>query len=184
MLVLKAEDKPVAKIPYRKIPGKVVAGAALVALLGVGAAQLGIETVADFEGYVPSAYLDPVGIWTKCFGDTHDVTPGASYTFDECVRSLNGQVVAHAKPILKCIPALADQPDKVKAAMVSMAYNIGVGGFCSSSVARYANAGDWERACRRMSQIYRTAGGKELPGLVKRRKAESRMCLEGLREGK
>lgn len=65
MLVLKAEDKPVAKIPYRKIPGKVVAGAALVALLGVGAAQLGIETVADFEGYVPSAYLDPVGIWTK-----------------------------------------------------------------------------------------------------------------------
>ena len=67
--------------------------------------------------------------------------------------------------------------------MVSMAYNIGSGAFCKSSVARYANAGDWERACKRMAQIYKTAGGQELPGLVKRRKMESELCLEGLREG-
>lgn len=171
-----------AKIPYRKIPGKVVAGAALVALLGAGAAQLAIDEVARHEGYVPEAYLDPVGIWTKCFGDTHGVTPGASYSFDECVRSLNGQVIAHAKPILACIPSLAEQPDKVKAAMVSMAYNIGTGAFCASSVARYANAGEWGHACRRMAQIYKTAGGKELPGLVKRRKGESELCLQGLLE--
>lgn len=173
-----------AKIPYRKIPGKLVAGAALVALLSAAAAQLTLDEVARHEGYVPQAYRDPVGIWTKCFGDTHNVTPGAAYSFDECVRSLNGQVVAHAKPVLKCIPGLSGKPDKVKAAMVSMAYNIGTGAFCSSSVARYANAGDWERACRRMAQIYKTAGGKELPGLVNRRRAESRLCLEGLQEGK
>ena len=72
-----------ARIPYRKVPGKIVAGAALVALLGAGAANLTLETVADFEGYVPAAYQDPVGIWTKCWGDTYDVTPGATYTFDE-----------------------------------------------------------------------------------------------------
>lgn len=171
-----------AKIPYRKIPGKLVAGAALVALLGAAAAQLAIDEVAQHEGYVPQAYRDPVGIWTKCFGDTHDVTPGAAYTFEECMRSLNGQVAAHARPILKCIPSLADQPDKVKAAMVSMAYNIGPAAFCSSSVARHANAGDWERACRRMAQIYKTAGGKELPGLVKRRRDESELCLQGLED--
>lgn len=70
-----------AKISYRKVPGKIVAGAALVALLGFGAAQLSVDTVADFEGYVPEAYLDPVGIWTKCWGDTTDVTPGAKYSF-------------------------------------------------------------------------------------------------------
>lgn len=172
------------KIPYRKIPGKLAACAALVALLGYGAAQITVDEIVQYEGYVPEAYLDPVGIWTKCFGDTQGVTPGASYTFEECVRSLNDQVIAHAKPILKCIPDLAYQPDKVKAAMVSMAYNIGTGAFCSSSVARYANAGDWDRACRRMAQIYKTAKGKELPGLVKRRKGESALCLQGLKEDK
>lgn len=171
-----------AKIRYRKVPGKVMACAALVALLGIGAAQLVIEEVAQYEGYVPEAYKDPVGIWTKCFGDVRDVTPGAKYSFDECVRSLNSQVVAHAKPILKCVPALAGKPNKVKAAMVSMAYNIGTHAFCSSSVARYANGGEWERACRRMAEIYTTAKGQPMPGLKVRRQGESKLCLEGLNE--
>lgn len=172
-----------ANIPYRKLPGTLVASAALIALLGLGAARLTLDEIARHEGYVPEAYRDPVGIWTKCFGDTQDVTPGAAYTFDECLRSLNGQVLAHATPLFRCIPSLADQPDTVKAAMVSMAYNIGTGAFCASSVARSANAGDWEGACRRMAHIYKTAGGKELPGLAQRRKGESELCLHGVREG-
>lgn len=170
------------RIPYRKVPGKIVAGAALVALLGAGAAKMTVEQVAEFEGYVPHAYQDPVGIWTKCWGDTTDVTPGKTYTFDQCVRSLNRQVLAHAKPVMECVPELEHQDDLVKAAFVSMAYNIGPSAFCRSSVARYANAGDWERACKRMAEIYKTAKGQELPGLVKRRKLESELCLEGVRE--
>lgn len=172
-------------IPYRKVPGKIVAGVALVALLGAGAANLTLETVADFEGYVPAAYVDPVGIWTKCWGDTYDVTPGATYTFDECVRSLNKQVLAHAKPVMECVPELRERDDLVKASFVSMAYNIGVNGFCKSSVARKANAGDWRGACERIgSGIYTTAGGKKIEGLVDRRHIESDMCLRGLeREG-
>ena len=173
------------RIPYRKVPGKIVAGAALVALLGARAATLTVEQVAEFEGYVPQAYQDPVGIWTKCWGDTYDVTPGATYTFDQCVRSLNRQVLAHAKPVMECVPELEHQDDLVKAAFVSMAYNIGTNGFCKSSVARKANAGDWRGACERIAEIYKTAGGKEQPGLVKRRKHESEMCLRGLdREGR
>jgi len=173
----------VARIRYQKKP-LLIASAALVALLGAGAAQMTVEQVADYEGYVPEAYRDPVGIWTKCFGDTYDVTPGATYTTEQCVESLNRQVLNHAAPILQCIPELSSQPDNVKAAMVSMAYNVGTHGFCTSSVARLANAGDWPGACRRISQIYRKAGGKELPGLVKRRQTESDLCLQGLREGK
>lgn len=173
-----------ARIPYRKVPGKIVAGAALVALLGAGAANLTLETVADFEGYVPEAYQDPVGIWTKCWGDTYDVTPGATYTFDECVRSLNKQVLKHAKPVMECVPELRERDDLVKASFVSMAYNVGVNGFCKSSVARKANAGDWRGACERIGQIYKTAGGKPSKGLGKRRGIESDMCLRGLeREG-
>ena len=168
-------------IPYRKVPGKIVAGVALVALLGAGAASLTLETVADFEGYVPEAYQDPVGIWTKCWGDTYDVTPGATYTFDECVRSLNKQVLEHAKPVLECVPELGQRDDLVIAAFVSMAYNIGTNGFCKSSVARKANADDWRGACERIgSGIYTTARGRKLPGLVERRQREAAMCLRGL----
>ena len=171
-----------ADIPYAKLPGKVIAGALLVALLGVGAAQLTVDKVSDFEGYVPHAYQCPAGVWTKCFGDTNDVTPGQSYTFDECVESLNEHLAELTKPILQCVPSLKDAPDKVKAAAASMAYNIGPAAFCKSSVARYFNTGQYLNGCVRIAEIYKTAKGTELPGLVKRRKAESLMCLEGLRE--
>ena len=171
------------KIPYKSAPGKVAAGLALSLLLGVGAANLSIDTVADQEGYVPQAYQDPVGIWTKCWGDTTDVTPGQHYSFDECVKSLNDHLYETSAPVMECVPSLRNQSDKVIAAATSMAYNVGPGAFCRSSVARYFNAGDYKRGCERIAEIYKTAKGKELPGLVKRRKYESDMCLAGLREG-
>lgn len=96
------------------------------------------------------------------------------------MESLNDQVLAHAGPVLRCVPELKNKSAKVKASMISMAYNIGVGAFCKSSVARYANEGNWRRACARIAEIYVTAGGKRL--LVRRRAFESRMCLEGLDE--
>lgn len=170
------------RIPYRKFSGKLAASAALVALLGVGGAALYLDTVADFEGYVPYGYRDPVGIPTKCFGDTEDVVLGKEYTREECVRSINEHAYELARPVMQCIPELETMPDAVKAAVLSMSYNIGPGAMCTSSVARYMNAGEWERGCRRMAEIYKTAKGRELPGLVRRRKVESEMCLEGLKE--
>ena len=170
-----------SSISYQKPPKKVWASLALVSLLGAGAARLSVEAVSDFEGYVPHAYQCPAGVWTRCFGDTTKVTPGASYSFDECVESLNEHLLELTRPILRCVPSLKDRPDKVKSAAASMAYNIGPTAFCKSSVARYFNAGEWERGCRRMAEIYTTAKGVELAGLVKRRKLESEMCLEGLR---
>ena len=99
------------RIPYRKVPGKIAAGAALVALLGAGAANLTVEQVAEFEGYVPQAYQDPVGIWTKCWGDTTDVTPGKTYTFEQCLKSLNDHTaVSYTHPLswrgLSCVASL------------------------------------------------------------------------------
>jgi len=166
---------------YKKAPRKVLAGVALAALLGGGAAQLTVDKVAEYEGYVPEAYQCPAGVWTKCFGDTTNVTPGATYTFEECVESINAHILELARPVALCVPGLMDRPDKVKAAAVSMAYNIGPGAFCKSSVAQAFRAGEYETGCKRIAEIYRTAGGKEQPGLVVRRKDESAMCLEGLR---
>ncbi len=170
-----------ARIPYKIFRGKLTISAALLTLLGSGA-YLAVENITEFEGYVPEAYQDPVGIWTKCWGDTTNVTPGMKYTEEQCVKSLNDHVLELAKPLFKCVPDLKNQPDEVKAAFTSMAYNIGSGAFCKSSVAKYANSGNWERACTRMREIYKTAKGKQLPGLVTRRNKESELCLSGLRK--
>ena len=170
------------KINYKKFPGKVIASGALIALLGASGAALYLDTVEEFEGYVPEGYRDPVGIPTKCFGDTRDVIVGKEYTAEECAKSLNDHAYELAAPVMRCMPGLAGENDKTKAAILSMAYNIGNGAMCKSSVARYYNAGQKERACKRMAEIYKTARGKELPGLVRRRNYESKMCLQGLNE--
>ena len=181
-----------ARIPYKKSPG-VIAGAALVAMLvyyGVSpdkaqdTAQQTITTVEQYEGYVPEAYRDPVGIWTRCYGDTTNVTPGAKYSAEECAKSLNDHLVDTSRPVMRCIPALALQNPSVIVAMLDMAYNIGPTAFCRSSVARYANEGNWTAACKRIAQIYTTAQGVKLKGLVIRRNQESEMCLDGLKEGR
>ena len=180
------------RIPYRKSPG-VIASFTLVAMLicyGVSSdtaqetAQQTVSTVEQFEGYVPEAYQDPVGIWTRCYGDTTNVTPGAKYSAEECARSLNDHLVETSTPVMRCVPDLAKQHPKVIVAMLDMAYNIGPTAFCKSSVARYANAGEWTAACKRISEIYTTAQGVKLKGLVVRRTAESEMCLQGLKEAR
>ena len=174
-----------AKIRYRIPPKKVLASAALIALLGgVGAAQLATDTVEEFEGYVPEGYSDPVGIPTKCWGDTRDVVLGKEYTFEECSRSLNEHLYELAVPVTRCVKNFDKLPDKTKAALISMTYNIGSGAMCKSSIVQRMNAGNIEGGCKRMAEIYKTAKGIELKGLVVRRKYESEMCLAGLKEGK
>ena len=175
-----------AKIPYRAWPkgAKLIASAALVALLGGNyAAQTYIEDVAQSEGYVPSGYRDPVGIPTKCFGDTTDVVLGKQYSWDECVRSLNEHSVEIIKPVKQCLGRHWDNlPEESRAAIASLSYNIGNGAFCKSSVANYIRADNLERACRRIGDgsFYVKARGQKLRGLVLRRERESEMCMRGV----
>ncbi|MCG9123095.1 glycoside hydrolase family protein [Laribacter hongkongensis] len=62
-------------------------------------------------------------------------------------------------------------------AFVSLAYNIGSGAFCGSTLVRKLNASDYAGACAEIDRwVY--AGGKCLPRLVKRR-AEERIRCEG-----
>lgn len=179
-------------IPYKKSPGVVASLTLIAMLIGYGVspdtaqetAQQAINTVDQYEGYVPEAYRDPVGIWTKCYGDTTHVTPGAKYSAEECAKSLNDHFIETSEPVMRCIPGLSKQPGKVIIAFLDMTYNIGPGAMCKSSVARLANAGEWTAACNRMAEIYKTAKGEALPGLEIRRNQESEMCLAGLQEAR
>jgi lysozyme len=159
-------------------PKKILASAALVSIVGAVAAGIILDVVPKYEGEVLEGYLDPIGIPTKCYGDTHDVVVGRRYTSEECLRSLETQIIAHAEPVLDCVPELAGHPEQL-AASVSLAYNIGTGAFCRSTIAKKFRAGDWAGACAGFP-AWNRAGGKVLKGLVRRRADEQRICETNL----
>jgi lysozyme len=66
----------------------------------------------------------------------------------------------------------APTTDNQFSAMVSLAYNIGVGAFARSTVARKHNEGDHQAAAEAFA-LWNKAGGRVLAGLVRRRKEEA-----------
>lgn len=145
----------------------------LQATVGAGCCALLLSYVPQFEGMVLRGYKDPIGIVTACAGHTKTAVLGRPYTKDECATLLEQDLLAHADGVLSCIKVPVS--DGVRAASVSFAFNVGTGAFCSSTMARKLNAGDTAGACAELSRWTR-AGGRELPGLVKRRKIERDMC--------
>lgn len=147
-----------------------------------GAAITGVVVtlVGGFEGLRTVAYRDPVGIPTICFGETKNVRMGMTATVEECKGMLTESLVEHERGMAKCLRDPDSIPDKTYGAFVSFTYNVGVGAFCRSTLARKANAGDLASACNQLL-FWTRAGGIKLPGLVKRREAERELCLEGLK---
>ena len=149
----------------------------LVAKIGAGAVALVLPVVMLYEGTVLRSYVDPVGIVTACTGRTGpELRMGQTFTKEQCEAMLYGDLLKHADA-LSCVKIpLADNQ---KAAFLSFAFNVGTSAFCKSTLARKANAGDLMGACAELSR-WVMAGGRELPGLVKRRAAERQLCEKGL----
>lgn len=145
---------------------KYAAGIALATTLLVG-----------FEGVRLKAYRDPVGIPTVCMGETRGVKIGDSYTLEECRAMTVGRVAEFADGVEKALKRPVS--DKTFASFVSFSYNLGIGVF-QSRIAPMWNAGRYEAACERMG-LYTYAKGIRLPGLVKRRKEEVALCLDGIK---
>ena len=149
----------------------------LVAKIGAGAVAMVLPVVLLYVGTVHSTYKDPIGVVTACTGHTGpELRMGQTFTKEQCETMLYGDLLKHADA-LNCIKTpLADNQ---KAAFLSFAFNVGNGAFCSSTLVRKANTGDMPGACAELSKwVY--AGGKQLPGLVKRRAAERAMCERDL----
>jgi len=149
----------------------------LIAVIGAGAVAMSVPLVQKYEGTVLGTYLDPIGIVTACTGHTSQgLRLHVRYTPEHCEQLLYSDLLKHAKA-LECI----NRPltDGQKAAFVSFAFNVGNGAFCSSTLARKANAGDMTGACAELDRwVY--AGGRKLQGLVNRREAERALCESGV----
>ena len=143
-----------------------------VAALVVSAAAL--VGIATHEGYRGEAYKDATGIPTIGYGETAGVKMGDKTTPERALVQLLESTEKHADAIRSCIrvPLYQHEFD----AYVSLAYNIGTGAFCRSTLVKKLNAGDYSGACSEIKRWNR-AGGKVLPGLITRREAEYRMCM-------
>lgn len=148
----------------------------LAVLIGASAATALVATVAAWEGKSNVPYRDVVGILTVCYGETHQ--PMRRYTDAECKAMLEDRLADYAGPVLERNPELRGHDAQLVAAS-SLAYNIGVGNYRKSSVARLFSAGRWREACDAFLRWNR-AGGREIKGLTNRRKAERAICLKGL----
>jgi lysozyme len=141
------------------------------------AAALAVTLIGSFEGLRTTAYPDVIGVPTICYGETKGVHLGDHKTKAQCDAMFVKRLDEFANHVEACVKK--PMSDKTEVAFVSLAYNIGYGGFCKSSVVRNYNAGKYTEACTAMN-AYDRAGSRVLRALVTRRSAESRLCLEGI----
>lgn len=134
------------------------------------AVALAVELTPDWEAIKTDAYWDALGgVWTVCIGETKGVKKGDHYTVAQCKEKFVKRITAdYWQPILRCAPRLKDAPVGVQWAMLDGSYNYGVGGWCSWSASAAIRRGDWLAACINQTKVNK-AGGRVIPGLVKRR---------------
>lgn len=136
-----------------------------------------IELIREFEGFRGRAYRCPAGVWTIGHGHTAMagapvVAAGMEVTRAEADAILRRDVAAVAEGVRRLLRAPLN--GRQFSALVSFAFNVGLGNLASSSVLRAANAGDLDRVPRRL-MLWTKAKGRTLPGLVRRRAAEAAM---------
>jgi len=136
------------------------------------------------EGLRQKWYADPIGLPTVCYGHTGaDVDKNKVYSLAECKALLDKDMTHALRTVESCRPNL---PAKTLAAWSSAVYNLGPTITCNqskSTAARLLAAGKLREACLQLPRWSRAKVGGvsvELPGLVKRRNAEMKLCLEGL----
>jgi lysozyme len=89
---------------------------------------------------------------------------------------LEGDLAVAYATVKRCIPNALPAP--TEAALVSFVYNVGPSGVCGSTLQRYMRAGNIPKGCAQLLRwVY--AGGQRVQGLVNRRQAEYRVCMEG-----
>ncbi len=143
-----------------------------IAALSLSAAAL--VGIATHEGYVGQAYRDIVGVWTIGFGTTEQVKAGDKIDPVRALQRKMADVQKFEGALKQCVKVPLHQHEYD--AFLSLAYNIGPGAFCGSTLVRKLNAEDYADACAEILR-WDKAGGKTVAGLTKRRQAEHRQCM-------
>ena len=142
------------------------------------AIDVAVQLCKEFEGFRSHPYICPAGYPTIGYGtvfkpDGTTVTM-ADLPIDEKTASewLSSEIRGnYMVGVLRASPTLAVHPEKL-GAMASFAYNLGVGRYRASTLRRRVDEENWEEARVELMKWVR-GGGRILPGLVRRRRAEA-----------
>lgn len=158
----------------------------------------GIELMHQFEGYRDKPYQCSASMWTIGWGHViyqdqikYPIVRKEGYTGmlrpeyplkpednrvwskEELVKIFRDDLVSFERGVLRLAPNLAGRQGAFDAC-VAFSFNVGLGNFQRSTIRMKINREDWEGAAEAF-MAWTKAGGKELKGLVRRRKAEKKL---------
>ena len=146
-----------------------------LAVAGLSLSAVGLLTIAKWEGFSDKAYIPVVGdVPTIGFGSTEGVKMGDTITVPKALERLMRDVGVAESAIGRCVKVPLSQGEYT--AFTSFSYNVGTSAFCSSTLVKKLNAGDYVGACAELKRwVY--VDGRRVQGLVNRREAEYRLCM-------
>ncbi|MEG4801452.1 lysozyme [Microcoleus sp. ARI1-B5] len=136
--------------------------------------QDGVNLIKSFERMELEAYLDAVGIWTIGYGHTQGVYEGMTITEAQAQELLRKDLAEFESAVSEAVEV--DINENQFSALVSFSFNLGAGSLFESTLLKLLNQGDFQGAADEFP-IWNKAGGQELEGLTRRRKAERALFL-------
>jgi len=137
--------------------------------------DVGLDLIRRFEGLRLNAYRCPVGVWTIGYGHTGaEVEQGRTISEQRAEELLCADVMRFEEGVARAAgPCTQGQFDS----LVSFAFNLGLGPLRSSTLLKLHKLGQHKLAAAEFGRWVH-AGGRRLPGLVKRRAAEAELYRE------
>ena len=139
--------------------------------------EQGKDFIKSFEGLRLKAYWDKDGkVWTIGWGHTRGVKQGMVITKAQAEQFLADDLA----PIERHLTADLGEDGVLQCqfdALCSFCFNLGIGAYMKSTLRKYVKAGRDADADREFGKWVH-AGGRVLPGLVRRRKAEAELYAQ------
>lgn len=139
--------------------------------------------VGRWEGFLGRAYLDTIAepnVWTIGYGHTAGVEPGDVISHDAALRLLAGDLTDAAQAVARYIDVPLTRRQRM--ALMSFVHNCGPGALEESTLRRVLNERRYREAADQLLR-WNKAGGVEVFGLTRRRRAERRMFLSKMPRG-
>lgn len=144
----------------------------------------GAAIIKKWEGYGKDlgdgrvqAYPDPAtggAPWTIGWGSTGpDIVKGTIWTREQAQQRFDRDTAKFVAGVAKALDGASTTQNQFDA-MVSLAYNVGLGNFASSTLLRKHKAGDFAGAAAQFA-VWNKAAGKVMQGLVSRRADEAKL---------
>ena len=137
----------------------------------------GLALVKEFEGLRLTSYKCPANVWTIGYGHTSaagdpKVKAEMVITKEEADQILKRDMDQYEEGVRRLVKVKINQGQFD--ALVDFAYNAGVGALEKSTLLKKVNAGKFSEVPAEFMK-WTKGGGRELPGLVRRRRAEVKL---------